>query len=225
MVPERLPRQGYRVRDGARVAADQGHVGGLDRRVGAGAHGQAQIGLGERGGVVDPVADHGHRAALVLQAPDRVQLAARVHPGDHVVDADLAGDRAGGALVVAGQQHRVQAERRAAGSPPPGAVGLTVSATVSRPRTCPSQATKTAVCPFCSARSARSASSGPAVSAHSAPASARRPTRRPGLRHRADAQARVGGELGDFSYIGRPRGRDRADRRVGPTARPLRAPA
>ena len=54
-----VDRVGHR----AQVAADQGQVGGLDRRVGAGAHRQAQVGLGERGGVVDPVADHGDRPA------------------------------------------------------------------------------------------------------------------------------------------------------------------
>ncbi len=46
----------------------QGQVAGLDRHVGAGAHGQAEVGLGERGGVVDAVADHGHDPALGLQA-------------------------------------------------------------------------------------------------------------------------------------------------------------
>ena len=39
-------------------------------------------------------------------------------------------------------------------------VGLTVSATISTPRTAPSQATKVAVCPARSAASARAASGG-----------------------------------------------------------------
>ena len=40
------------------------------------------------------------------------------HLGDHLVDADLGGDRPATACVVAGQQHRGQPERRAAGAPP-----------------------------------------------------------------------------------------------------------
>ena len=43
-----------------------------------------------------------------LQLPDRRDLAGGQHPGDHLVDADRVGDGAGGALVVAGQQHRAQ---------------------------------------------------------------------------------------------------------------------
>ncbi len=73
------PGQADRVGHGAQVAADQGQVGGLDGGVGAGAHGQAQVGLGERGGVVDPVADHGHDAARGLEPLDGGQLAAGQH--------------------------------------------------------------------------------------------------------------------------------------------------
>ena len=38
-----------RVGDRAQITADQGEVGGLDGDVGAGAHGQAEVGLGQRG--------------------------------------------------------------------------------------------------------------------------------------------------------------------------------
>ena len=48
------------------VAADEGEVGGFDGHVGAGAHGEAEVGLGEGGGVVDAVADHRDDLALVL---------------------------------------------------------------------------------------------------------------------------------------------------------------
>src|SRR5664279_3644734 len=58
-----------RVDRGAQVTADQGQVGRLDRHVGAGAHGNSLVGLGQRRGVVDPVTDHRHHPALVLQAP------------------------------------------------------------------------------------------------------------------------------------------------------------
>ena len=56
------------------VAAHQGQVAGLDRDVGAGAHGQAEVGLGQRGGVVDAVAHHRHDAALGLEPLDDVDL-------------------------------------------------------------------------------------------------------------------------------------------------------
>ena len=59
------------------VARDERDVGGLDRDVGAGADGEAEVGLRERGRVVDAVADHRDDAALVLQAADDVGLAGR----------------------------------------------------------------------------------------------------------------------------------------------------
>ena len=95
----------------AQVAPDQGDVAGLDGHVGAGAHGQAQVGLGQRGGVVDTVADHGDDPALGLQPADDVELVLGQDLGDDLVDADLAGDRPGRGGVVAGQQDRGEAER------------------------------------------------------------------------------------------------------------------
>ncbi len=66
----------------AQVAADEGEVAGLDGDVGAGAHGEAEVGLGEGGGVVDAVADHGDDPALGLQAADDVDLVGGQHLGD-----------------------------------------------------------------------------------------------------------------------------------------------
>ena len=103
-------REAYGVRGGPQVVADQRQVGRLDRDVGAGAHGEAQVGLGQRGGVVDAVADHRDHAALLLQPAYLGHLALGRHPGDHVVDPDLGRDGPGGALVVAGQQDGPQPE-------------------------------------------------------------------------------------------------------------------
>jgi hypothetical protein len=58
-----------------------------------------------------------------------------------------------------------------------GDVGLTVSATISTPRTAPSQATKVTVWPLASAASAVRASSDGIVSAHSPVSQVRRPAR------------------------------------------------
>ena len=59
---------------------------------------QAEVGLRERGRVVDAVADHRDDAALGLQAADDVGLVGGQHLGDDLVDADLGGDGAGGRL-------------------------------------------------------------------------------------------------------------------------------
>ena len=90
---------------------DQREVGCLDGDVGARADGKPEVGLGQRGGVVDAVADHGHDLARILQPPDLGRLALGQHVGETSVDADFGGDGAGGALVVAGEQHRGEAER------------------------------------------------------------------------------------------------------------------
>ena len=50
--------------DGARVAADEGHVRCLDRDVGARPDRHAEIGRGKGRGVVDAVADHRDDGAL-----------------------------------------------------------------------------------------------------------------------------------------------------------------
>ena len=98
---------------GAQVAADQREVRGLDGDVGAGAHGQAEVGLRERRRVVDPVADHGDDRALVLQPLDDVDLVGGQHLGDDVARSipTWRATACGGAAVVAGQQQRTQAER------------------------------------------------------------------------------------------------------------------
>ena len=77
--------------DGPQVAADDGEVAGLDGHVGARADGDAEVGLGERGGVVDAVADHGDGVALGLEALDLGDLVAGQHLGHDPVDADLGG--------------------------------------------------------------------------------------------------------------------------------------
>src|SRR3546814_10724907 len=99
------------VAGGAEITPYEGDVAGFDGDVGAGAHGEAEVGLGEGGGVVDAVTDHGHRAALSLEALGAVDLVLRQHLAADVVDADLGGDGAGRPLVVSGQQHGPRTER------------------------------------------------------------------------------------------------------------------
>ena len=94
-----------RARQQPQVVAGEGHVGGLDRGIGAGrAHRDADIGSGQGGGVVDAVADHRDRA-LRTELCDRSGLVLRAQFGADVLDPRLGGEGAGGASVVAGE-HR-----------------------------------------------------------------------------------------------------------------------
>ena len=80
MVRERPAGEADGVAGDSEVAADEGEVAGFDGDVGAGAHGDAEVGLGEGGGVVDAVADHGDDLALGLQAADRRRPCRRAGP-------------------------------------------------------------------------------------------------------------------------------------------------
>jgi hypothetical protein len=52
------------------------------------------------------VADHGDAPPFGLEAAQLGRLVRRLHPRDHPLDAEPIGDRRGGALVSAGEQHR-----------------------------------------------------------------------------------------------------------------------
>ena len=108
---ERAAREPDGIRARAQVARDERDVGGLDRDVRAGADREAEIGLRERRGIVDAVADHRDDAALVLQPADDSGLVLGQDVGDHLGDPHLGGDGAGRRGVVAGQEHRPQPER------------------------------------------------------------------------------------------------------------------
>ena len=91
------------------VGVEVDHVAGFLRRLGAGVHGHADVGLGERGRVVGAVAGHGHELALRLLVLDEAHLRLGRRLGEEVVDAGLAGDGRGGARVVAGDHDRADA--------------------------------------------------------------------------------------------------------------------
>ena len=144
MVARERPDRGD---DAGQRAGDQGDVGGFDGDVGAGADRQADVGLGERGGVVDAVADHADPSAFGLQAADLAGLVLGQNLGQHPGDPDLAGDRRGGAGVVAGDHHHLEASLRSAAIAATES-SLTVSATASTPAGWPSTATRIGVLPF-----------------------------------------------------------------------------
>ena len=87
----------------AQVALEQRDAGALDGDVGAGAHGDADVGRGQRRRVVDAVAGHRDDAALAPQPLDDRALLVGQHLGLDLVDAEPPGDGLGGRPVVAGQ--------------------------------------------------------------------------------------------------------------------------
>src|SRR5690606_28827590 len=72
--------------------------------------GDADVGLRQRRGVVDAVTDHGHDAPLLLERPDLVRLVLGPDPGEHLVDAQLVGHRAGDRLGVTGDHDDLDAQ-------------------------------------------------------------------------------------------------------------------
>ena len=84
-----------RADDAAQVALDQRDAGALHRDVRAGAHRDADVGLRQRGRVVDAVAGHRDDAPLRLQRSARRRLLLRQHLRFDLVDAELPGHRLG----------------------------------------------------------------------------------------------------------------------------------
>ena len=90
------------------LGAQQQNIAGFLGQVGAGAHGDAGVGLGEGAGVVDAVAHHGYAQAALLQGANARQLAGRIESGFDFADSGLAGDGLGGGLRVAGEHQHAQ---------------------------------------------------------------------------------------------------------------------
>src|SRR4029450_13014882 len=73
-----------RLHDGGEVVVGQDHDRGFLGRLGAGdAHGDADVGRLEGGGVVDPVPGHGDHVPGPLEQPDQAQLVLGGDPGHH----------------------------------------------------------------------------------------------------------------------------------------------
>ena len=92
-----------------RVGVEVDHVAGLARRLGAGVHRHADVGLRERGRVVGAVAGHRHQPAVGLLLLDQGHLGLRRGLGEEVVDAGLLGDLGRREAVVAGDHDRADA--------------------------------------------------------------------------------------------------------------------
>ena len=88
-----------------RVAVQVDHVAGFARRLGAGVHGHAHVGLGQRRRVVGAVAGHGDQVALGLFLADALEFVLRRGLGDEIIHARFGGDGRGGQRIVAGDHH------------------------------------------------------------------------------------------------------------------------
>ena len=92
-----------------RVRVEVDHVAGLLRRGSTGVHGDADVGLRERGSVVRAVAGHRDHPTLGLLVLDQRELRLRRRLGEEVVDPCLLCDHRGRDAVVARDHHRADA--------------------------------------------------------------------------------------------------------------------
>ena len=94
-----------------RVGVEVDHVAGLLGGRRAGVHGDADVGLGQRGRVVRAVARHRDELAALLLLADQRELGLGRGLGEVVVDARLGGDRGRRERVVARDHHGADAGR------------------------------------------------------------------------------------------------------------------
>ena len=92
-----------------RVAVEVDHVAGLARGDRACVHGDADVGLRQRGGVVGAIAAHGDQLALGLFRTDQLQLVFGRSFGKEIVDAGFGRNRCRCHRIVAGDHHRADA--------------------------------------------------------------------------------------------------------------------
>ena len=105
-------RQAHGFGHAAQVVVHDDHIGSFHRHIGAcSAHGKANVGLGQRGRIVDAVTCHGRHAVLALQSRNGSQFVLGQHVGLHLVDARCASRSLRCGSVVAGQHHRLDAQR------------------------------------------------------------------------------------------------------------------
>ncbi len=109
MFLQRRLAQPARAHDTGEVAGQQRQAGALDGDIGAGAHGNADSGLGEGRRVVDAVARHRDTMSLALQRLDDRALVLRQHVRAHIVQAKLARDDRRRRLIVARQHDDAEA--------------------------------------------------------------------------------------------------------------------
>src|SRR5258708_692146 len=95
--------------DAAQIAFEQSDAGGFDGDVGAGTHGDADMGGGESRSVIDAVAGHGDDAPFLLQFGNNLRFLRGRNFGVDVFDLKLFRDGCGRRFPVAGQHHEFDA--------------------------------------------------------------------------------------------------------------------
>ena len=91
------------------IGVEIDHVSGFFGGLRAGIHGDADVGLRQRGGVVGAVAGHGDEFAAGLLAANELQFVFGCGLRKKVVDACLARNGRGGQRIVAGDHHGANA--------------------------------------------------------------------------------------------------------------------
>ena len=100
-VADRRVRQQDGRADAAQITLDQRHLGAVHGHIGAGPHGNTDIGFGQRRGIVDAVTRHGDDATLVLQKRDQRQFVGGFDFTAHFVNAQLVRHGFGGGQAIA----------------------------------------------------------------------------------------------------------------------------
>ena len=96
-------------RDARKVAFDERDACAFDGDVGTGAHRDADGRSRQRRSVIDAIAGHGHDPSFSLQPADLVRFLIGQYAGDHLTDAELAGDGMRGGRCVASEHDDAQA--------------------------------------------------------------------------------------------------------------------
>src|SRR5580658_4746339 len=91
--------------DPAEVAFEQCDAGAFERDVGAGAHGDANVGLGEGGSVVHAVTGHGDDAAFGLEFFYDCRFLIGQNFSLKIVDSKFARESLRGGAAVASEHH------------------------------------------------------------------------------------------------------------------------
>ena len=96
--------------EGGEVAFDEDEAGAVHGDIGAGAHGNADLGGGEGGGVVEAVAGEDHALATGLVDVDELLFRGGGGVGVETVEREFFRDGAGGGGAVAGDHNELETE-------------------------------------------------------------------------------------------------------------------
>ena len=100
---ESLAGEGERGGNGGGLGAQEEDIAGFLGEIGTGAHGDAGVGLGEGGGVVYAVANHGYAKAGLLEGADAGEFAGWIESGFNFGDSSLRAMGAAATCGVAGE--------------------------------------------------------------------------------------------------------------------------